>query len=551
MGSKTQIDDARLGRATSGGTLDGTQPVERQAVVPIHGIGEQRPMATLRSFVSAFFDVGNYHSKPDTISNSYELRRIKIRRLDETEEPPKGLNADWPQTDFYEYYWAHQMYGTRFAHITSWLFWTMKSATRAAFQRTLKKPPYHPRLRVMLPLAWIGTGAVIAGFVWAAVHTPTTTATASGAVLIVVSIWRTFIAPLVGTTLTDVVGDAARYLDVSPQNVARRYDIIRGGIDTLRKLHEDHEESDVMIDAEKKIRYHYSRIVLVGHSLGSLIAYDLIRHYWMEVNGKLAVDPAEIDAVERFDGGECKDKQHGVATHTDRTLFRNEQQQCWRDVNEWWWREPYPLAAESQKPGRARWLISDLVTLGCPLTYAPVLMADDLNDFNLKIGLRELVVCPPNRSQHVNPGRFTVPLSEEAEVFKPFPILNHGAPFAVTRWTNFYYTNDLVGGPLQNVLQNGIQDVPLEPVHIWNPMEAHVNYWNCDRPAARPAIKALTAILTDHPWVCAGTKLGLEAPPVFEPEVEVLQIRSIALTCWLALLSGICQIVVYPPAGQR
>lgn len=498
MASATPIDQ-RPGRATSDGTPDDKQPVERQAVVLIHGIGEQRPMATLRGFVAAFFDVGNYHSKPDTISNSYELRRIKIRRLDKAEEPPNGLNADWPQTDFYEYYWAHQMYGTRLTHITRWLLRTIKSGTRAAFQRTLTQLPYHPRLRVMLPLAWIGGCVVIAGVLWAAFRQPAATATASGGLLVVMAIWRTFIRPMVGTTLTDVIGDAARYLDVSPQNVARRYDILRGGIDMLRKLHEDHEESNETIDTERRVRYHYSRIVLVGHSLGSLIAYDLIRHYWMEVNGKLSVDRAKIDAVERFDGGEPKDMQHGVATHDDRIRFRNDQRQCWRDVNEWWWREPHPLVTESKKPGRARWLISDLVTLGCPFTYAPVLVADDLSDFSLKIRLRELVVCPPNRSQHVNPGRFTVPLSEEADVFTSFPILNHGAPFALTRWTNVYYTNDLIGGPLHNVLQNGIEDVPLVPIRLRNPMKAHVNYWNRHRAAARPAIEALTAILKDHP----------------------------------------------------
>jgi hypothetical protein len=482
----------------SGGTTGARQPVERQAVVLIHGIGEQRPMATLRGFVAAFLGVGNYHSKPDTISNSFELRRIKLRRLDETEQPPSGLNADWPQTDFYEYYWAHQMHGTRVAHIAGWMFRTMTSGTRAAFQGTLKEPPYDPRLRVMLPLAWIGTGAVVAGVVWAALRTPAATAAASGAALIMMALWRTCIAPVLGTTLTDVVGDAARYLDVSPQNVARRYDIIRGGIDMLRRLHEDRDESHDTRATERRVRYRYSRVVLVGHSLGSLIAYDLVRHYWMEVNGTLAVDPARIDAVERFDGGEPRDMQHGVPTHADRERFRNDQRQSWCDVNEWWWRESEPLVTESHAPGRARWLISDLVTLGCPLTYAPVLMADDLTDFKLKISLRELVVCPPNRSQHVKPGRFTVPLSEEAEVFTSFSILNHGAPFAVTRWTNFYYTNDVIGGPLRPVLQNGIEDIPLEPIRMRNPMTAHVNYWS-DRPAARPAIEALRTILTDHP----------------------------------------------------
>ena len=57
----------------------------RQAVVLIHGIGEQRPMETLKGFVAAFFpgddfDFGDrsYYSKPDEVSDSYELRRFEV-----------------------------------------------------------------------------------------------------------------------------------------------------------------------------------------------------------------------------------------------------------------------------------------------------------------------------------------------------------------------------------------------------------------------------------------------------------------------------------------
>jgi hypothetical protein len=237
--------------------------------------------------------------------------------------------------------------------------------------------------------------------------------------------------------------------------------------------------------------------------MGSLIAYDLVRHYWMEVNGTMRVGAealAALKAVESFDGGEKKELQHGVATHDDRARFRRDQRRCWRAVNHWWWRVPHPLVTESKMPGRARWLISDLVTLGCPLTYAPVLIADDLDDFNRKIQLRELLVGPPNRSQHVNKGRFSVMLSEEADVFRPFRILNHGAPFALTRWTNFYFPNDPIGGSLQNVLLKGIEDVPLDPVgsRICG-ARAHVSYWNPKNKAARPAIKKLKAIPKDHP----------------------------------------------------
>ena len=97
----------------------------RQAVVLIHGIGEQRPMATLRAFVEWLLPAHDkhhdyyskdkhhdYYSKPDQISDLFELRRIKLKRFRAAEPSEQSLNLDWPETDFYEYYWAHQMHGT-------------------------------------------------------------------------------------------------------------------------------------------------------------------------------------------------------------------------------------------------------------------------------------------------------------------------------------------------------------------------------------------------------------------------------------------------------
>jgi hypothetical protein len=42
------------------------------------------------------------------------------------------------------------------------------------------------------------------------------------------------------------------------------------------------------------------------------------------------------------------------------------------------------------------------------------------------------------------------------------------------------------------------------------------------------------------------TEEMLEAPPGFEPGMEVLQIKQGNLCCWFVLLSGICQTVVFP-----
>ena len=123
----------------------------RQAVVLIHGIGEQRPMETLRAFVAAFLEPGTFHSKPDTLSDTYEMRRLKLRKL-VSSDPKLATNPDWPETDFYEYYWAHQMYGTTIAHIASWLWRVLIQGVGVLRSGG---PRVHKRLRWLVPAVWL------------------------------------------------------------------------------------------------------------------------------------------------------------------------------------------------------------------------------------------------------------------------------------------------------------------------------------------------------------------------------------------------------------
>ena len=181
--------------------------------------------------------------------------------------------------------------------------------------------------------------------------------------------------------------------------------LIRSGVTALRKLHIDRDEDG------GRVMYRYGRIVVVGHSLGSVIAYDILRHYWHEVNGTIRVDPKNFVEVERFDGGNggrCGDGAHAYA---DRDVFRHQQHEAWHAVNV---ARPSGEELTIGPPHEARWLVSDLVTLGSPLTYAPLLLADGVDGLRRKQELRELPTCPPDRSRNLNPGRFTVALSAEA-----------------------------------------------------------------------------------------------------------------------------------------
>lgn len=97
-----------------------TPTVEKKkiAVVVIHGMGEQKPMQTLRGFVESVWqhdrnlfkdlkdppDHWNWDtwSKPDQLSGSAELRRITTARA----RDPDHKGEKGKRTDFFELYWA-------------------------------------------------------------------------------------------------------------------------------------------------------------------------------------------------------------------------------------------------------------------------------------------------------------------------------------------------------------------------------------------------------------------------------------------------------------
>lgn len=221
----------------------------RQAVVLIHGIGEQRPMSTARGFVEAVLQASEHgrsqmFSKPDRMSETFELRRLVVAR-----------SRSRPMTDFYEYYWAYHMQGTKLRHLWPWL------------RTILLRPPSRvpSKLRVLWVLSWLL--ALGAGFFFVKSRL------SPGSVLGRESSWTSLV--LTGLFLfvqgfaISSLGDAARYLSPLPSNIAIRQKIRSEGIDLLRRIHQSGQ---------------YDRIVLVGHSLGSVIGYDMLTHLWSQYN---------------------------------------------------------------------------------------------------------------------------------------------------------------------------------------------------------------------------------------------------------------------------
>jgi hypothetical protein len=239
---------------------------DRVAILLIHGIGEQRPMGTLKSFVESLLSTRDekdrdLYSRPDSVSGSYELRSYATRS---TKEQPK--------LHFFEFYWAHHMASSTLGHMMVWI------------SQIFLRWPWSVPARNLLPWLVVWAAALAIG---TAVYLLSTAEVSGWALMGIAALAALALRRIAETAFTDWIGDAARYLSATPKNVAVRQAIRAAGIELLEKLHRDER---------------YDRIIVVGHSLGSVIAVDILHHFWYRarVQGKLenATVQSAFDALE-------------------------------------------------------------------------------------------------------------------------------------------------------------------------------------------------------------------------------------------------------------
>ena len=247
-------------------------------------MGEQRPLETLNGFVRTALDPGDaespeFFSRPDEVTDSYESRRYLSRRL-----PLKGEPEIRAQTEVFEYHWAHLMQGNRLQDL-----WP--TARRMIFL-----PPWHvpPGLRVVWALLWavIIVIAVIVirilrlGFDLSQLSIPYAVGSILGAGITasILALAMTYLLTRITPRwITSSFVDVVRYLDTSPRSYAARREIRSGMLKLLQGLHDSHIRGEP--------RYH--RIVVVGHSLGTYIAYDAITYLWGQMN-ELHAKPMDL-----------------------------------------------------------------------------------------------------------------------------------------------------------------------------------------------------------------------------------------------------------------
>src|SRR6516164_11651685 len=131
----------------------GATHADMQAVVVIHGMGEQRPMDTIKAFVKAVWETdkvitandlphpSQVWSKPDVRTGSLELRRITTRESIASASFPHGV-----RTDFYELYWADLTAGATWQALKAWV--------SGLLFRPLRRVP--PGVRLAWLVLWLG-----------------------------------------------------------------------------------------------------------------------------------------------------------------------------------------------------------------------------------------------------------------------------------------------------------------------------------------------------------------------------------------------------------
>jgi hypothetical protein len=401
-----------------------------QAVIIIHGIGEQRPMQTLRSFVDSVLSEPEqggekYFSKPDRLSNLFELRKLQDRSQ--------------PRTHFFEYYWAYHVEGTTLGHIRAWLATLL-----------LRKPKTVPsKLRALWFMSWLLLIIAVVAAVSAGGRIPDFPA---GLPLWVSGISAALFGLIHGFVFL-FVGDVARYLTPLPSNIKLRQAIRAEGINLLKRIHEQEE---------------YDRVILVGHSLGSFIAYDILKHLWEEYKEEYKLPrKSNQEALTRLEEiGDCLER--GIAGLTV---------QEYMDAQIALWKEMRSLGNP--------WLVTDLITLGSPLAHAVLVLASDEQDLQERQRQRELPTAPPvaeietSHSEERSCYSYTVwdKYGENEDI--NLRAVHHGGLFAFTRWTNLYFPGDLAGGPV-TVFGQGVRNISVDSGNalVDRTIRSHLCYWD-------------------------------------------------------------------------
>lgn len=530
-------------------------PRSRIAVVVIHGMGEQEPMQTLRGFVNTVwerdgslfkglgdpknFDPCHAWTEPDDLSGPMELRRITTRG---TADPLSDRSGDLGvRADFFELHWADLTVDTTWSDFRRWL-------TRLLWRHPREVPP---RLRLLWGALWL----IVASIFVSGLASPlpklleTLGLDASWLRHMFTGPYWAWLAAgslalggFVKGFATAYFGDVARYVSAAPHNIRVRKEARERGLKLLSEItNATHPANPAeALPATGRPHYKYERIVLVGHSLGSVLAHDLVWLAWNELSREsfaegspahLAVQACERAAYDLLVSTGAQTSSGGVLgdgrrVYAPRPKVRlpafDDRLAAFRLAQ----RDLFRVLARRQDLNK-RWLISDLVTIGSPLTHASVLIARNAQDLETKVKLREVLHCPLlDNDEDESDFRFSYRVPDRTGSKPTRWQMHHGSAMGAVRWTNIHDASgrwsfpfgDLISGPLSYIENSpnfgaGVVDVRVKIRRAGllarvglSRLFTHTQYWNyspklsnmADPPAHVQALREAINVLDDE-----------------------------------------------------
>lgn len=410
--------------------------MRRDAVVFVHGIPiERRPLDTLHAFTTTVFGPEwHVHPRPLEATDSYEARRFTATRTDDSR-----------QIDVFEYDWHFLQTANRYAGLGP-----------TAMRLLLRRPGGVPDplfgiwraiwLTLLTPLVLAAVLFTLGGYFLSTGVPAWIVGLVSSVAVIAIGLgaFRMVSVALTRSFVTAGLVSVARYLDQQPASYAARRAIRGGLVDLLHTLQQGR----------------YDRVAVVGHGLGSHIAYDAIVALWSEtheLHAETGVQLAGLDAVE---DAARRLPEGGL----DADGFQDLQYALWREL---------------RMQGNP-WRITDFITIGAPMAFADVTMARpgvltgmSASEPSRRAELFEQLVrrggapqCPPRSETLTVDGDETSTPGYSWRESGVSGVLGAQAPFAVTRWTNLWFPvergglrGDWFGGALARLFGPGVRDV--------------------------------------------------------------------------------------------
>ena len=284
------------------------------------------------------------------------------------------------------------------------------------------------------------------------------------------------LAWLANSVAVPYAGRVVRYTRATPDNIAARKDIRERGLALLDELH----------------KKDYQRIIVVGHSLGSILAYDLVSYFWArrDASRTLVEGTAEFEAFPRPQQTlPAFENVRPVTRRSPHFVRRNRTSHgCFGSARR-------PRATSRMRDGSSPTSSRSARRLRTPTSFSPRAR----RTWTSGSCTGNFPSCPPVREVlddwSLDAARKTdLPLDDTEPRLLCFPLgrdrewqLHHATPFAAVSWTNVHdparliFAGDIISGPLSARFGKGVRDVDLSALRGQSLCFSHTHYWRLSR----------------------------------------------------------------------